>query len=78
MALKNVGSRAAGLLPSRESALEIGLVSLGLSLVVGFGAFLASELVGRVGRARGRARPAPTPGSLPPQRHRNISSVSTR
>ncbi len=73
-----LGSRAADLLPSRESALEIGVVGLALTLVVGLGAVVASEVVGRIGRARGRGAAPPTPGSLPPQRHRNVAAVSTR
>jgi hypothetical protein len=73
-----VRSQAVGLLPSREAALEIGVVSLGLTLAIGLGALAVSELVGRLGRARGRELAPPTPGSLPPQRHRNVAAVSTR
>ncbi len=71
-------SQAADLLPSRESALEIGVVSLGLTLVVALGVLVASEVVGRIGRARGRGAAPPAAGSLPSQRHRNVAAVSTR
>ena len=67
-----------GRLPSREASLSIGLVVLGGLLFGGLVVFIGGRLVGEGRRARGHAQPPPAAGQVPPERHQNVATVSTR
>lgn len=58
----------------RELVLEIGLAAVGLGILGG----LVSLIIGRLGGDRRRtgrhAEPPPGSGSVPPERHQNLTS----
>ncbi len=56
---------------------EIGLAALGGMLAAGLGVSLAGRVAGSAVRGRRRAARPPSPGTVPPDRHRNISNVAT-
>jgi len=65
-------------IPDRETYLEIGLVIFGGVVLGGIAIWLVGQSVNEVGRMLRHAKPPPSTGSIPPERHQNISAVSTR
>lgn len=65
-------------LPQRETIFEIGLAAFAASLAGGLGAIVFGRLLGATVRKARHDERAPEPGSVPPERHRNIGNVAAR
>jgi hypothetical protein len=58
----------------QETLLEVGFVVVAAGFVAGLGLLVAGRLAGNTERARRHAEAAPTPGSIPPERHQQLAS----
>ena len=58
----------------RESVLEAGFVLLAAGFMAGFGLLVAGRLAGGAQRHRRHAEAAPSPGSIPGERHQQLST----
>ena len=65
-------------LPDRESWIEAGLLALGLGVLGGLASLAIGRLAGDAQRGARHAEQAPTPGSVPDQRHQNIAGPLPR
>ncbi len=62
----------------REMLLEAGLVLFGMGLLGGLGILMLGRAKGKVQHHQQHAKGAPSPGSLPTERHQNINTVAAR
>ena len=60
--------------PDRESMLEVGFALLAAGFLAGFGMLVAGRLAGGAQRHRRHAEAAPSPGSIPAERHQQLST----
>jgi hypothetical protein len=58
----------------RESVLEAGFVLLAAGFVAGFGLLVGGRLAGGVQHHQRHAEGAPPPGSIPAERHQQLST----
>ncbi len=65
-------------LPGHEAWLEAGLVLFAAGLLVGLGVLAFGKVAGSAEHGAQHARPAPSAGSVPEQRHQHISSNAAR
>ena len=65
-------------LPEPETYLEIGLAALGGMLLVALAIQIVGRALGRAQHGARRRQPPPAMGSVPPERHQNIATVSAR
>jgi hypothetical protein len=57
-----------------ENVLEVGFAVLGVGFVTGLALLVAGRLAGDAERSRRHAEPPPEPGSIPPDRHQQLST----
>ncbi len=62
----------------RETLLEFGVGSFLFLLVVGVTYLLFGDTIGRILTGRRRREGPPRPGSVPPERHANITGTAAR
>jgi hypothetical protein len=58
----------------RELVLELGLIGAGLGVLGGLALLLVGRIAGDAQRRGRHAEDAPSAGSVPPERHQNLSS----
>ena len=58
----------------RESVLEAGFVLLAAGFVAGLGLLVGGRLAGGMQRHQRHAEAAPSPGSIPAERHQQLST----
>ncbi len=64
--------------PDQETILEIGVVSFLVLLVGGIAYLLFGDAIGKLLSGQRRKEGPPQPGSVPPERHGNISAAAAR
>jgi hypothetical protein len=60
--------------PDRESLLELGFILLAAGFLAGFGLLVGGRLAGGAQRHRRHTEAAPSPGSIPAERHQQLST----
>lgn len=63
---------------SRETLLEIGIISFLLSLVAGFVVLVGGRMAGNASREDRESASPPGPGEIATDRHRNVANASAR
>lgn len=63
---------------SMETLLEIGAALFGALLLGGLAVLFGSRVAGGIVRMRRRMASPPSPGEVPPSRHKGISHVAAR
>ena len=58
----------------RESLLEAGFIVLAVGFLAGLGLLVSGRLAGGAQRHRRHAEAAPSPGSIPAERHQQLST----
>ncbi len=64
--------------PDRTTLFEIGVVSLVVMLLGGIVYLLFGDAIGKLVSGQRRRERPPRPGSVPPERHGNISATAAR
>ena len=60
--------------PHRESLLEAGFVLLAVGFMAGLGLLVGGRLAGGAQRYRRHAEAAPSPGTIPAERHQQLAT----
>ncbi len=60
--------------PEPETVLEVGFTLLGVGFVTGLALLVGGRLAGDAQRRRRHAEAAPEPGSIPAERHQQLST----